>query len=90
MNASQGAVHERARVEATVKTPKATRENLAELVGRVLLAMLFLLSGLGKPDEATLITTEFAARVRRVTKAWNCILPRRQRSSHTSCRGDLG
>jgi putative oxidoreductase len=48
MNASQGAVGDSAGSSAAVRKSTGTLENLAEPAGRVFLAVLFLLSGLGK------------------------------------------
>ena len=48
MNAPQGRMVDSASSSATVKESKGTLENFTELAGRLLLAAIFLLSGLGK------------------------------------------
>jgi putative oxidoreductase len=48
MNASQGGMGDRSSSSASVKKGKGAPEDLIELAGRVLLAAIFLLSGLGK------------------------------------------
>jgi putative oxidoreductase len=48
MNGSQATIGDGASASATINTSNATLQNATELAGRVLLATLFLLSGLGK------------------------------------------
>jgi putative oxidoreductase len=48
MNASQGSMGDSASSLARAKKSRGTLEDLAEVAGRVLMAALFLLSGLGK------------------------------------------